>query len=242
MAKLSVVAEVAAGVPDDQTKISLSPARQELIRAQQLRTAAQAAFAEATRQHRRVEALTDGGKPAIEARIVQLERAHTEIFEKWALTEGGEPPAMPHAAEIAALKNKLPHAETVAAGAKAALARMNDELRACQEDSARAIERIRDAADGVLVEIAGELAAELETLEKRAALVRGYLLALQRHFELEGHRGRPVNNLQSVVGRMIPRGPLEMAQPGINAAVQNLSALANGLINDPSAQLTELKS
>lgn len=230
-----------AAVPDDEEEAektaALSPARQALVRAQRSRADAQAAFAEAARQHRRIEGLADGGKPAIEAKIAELEGRHAEIFEKWALEEGGAPPEMPHAAEIAALKDELKHAETVAAGAKAALARAHGELRACQEDCQRAIEGVRDAADGVLVEIAGELAAELEPLEKRAALIRGYLTALARYFELEGRRGRRVNNLPAVVARMVPRGPFEMAPQAVNVTVGSWSSLAGRLVADETAEL-----
>lgn len=229
---LAVVSE-----DDKETEKPLSPARQALVRAQRRRAEVQATQAEVVRQHRRIEGLTDGGKPAIEAKIAELEKRHAEIFEAWALQEGGAPPEMPHSAEIAALKDKLKHAETVAAGAKAALARTNEELLACQDDCARAGEGVRDAAYGVLVEIAGALAAELAPLEERAALIRGHLLALQRHFELEGYRGRPGGNLSAVVGRMITRGPVEMAPQALNDAVGCWSVLAGRLVMDETAEL-----
>ena len=89
----------------------------------------------------------------------------------------------------------------------------------------------------MLVETAAELAAELEQTERRAALARGQLTALQRHFELEGMRRRPVRDAAAAVGRMIPPGPYELAPQSINLAVGKWDDLAGRLFNDENAEL-----
>ena len=138
-----------------------------------------------------MERLITDTKP-IEDRIAQLEAQNAITVEQWALAgESAEPPKLPNTVEIDRLKAELHQTEIVRKGAKAALARMSDELQACQQDSVRAIEGIRSAADMVLVEIAGEFADMLGPLEERAVVLRTALKALQMHLQFEGARGRP---------------------------------------------------
>jgi hypothetical protein len=102
---------------------------------------------------------------------------------------------------------------------------------------ADAINAIRDASDGVLVELAAQFAGELHSAERRAALLRGYLTALTRHLELEGHRGRAVGEAQGAVRRSIPTGPFEMSPSAIEAAVAQWRQLADQLMSDATAEL-----
>jgi len=218
----------------------LSPARQSLVSAMQRRQEAQEELQEVVKQHQRVESL-GANTPAVRARIEELEAHHAALIEQWMLTEGAPHPQLPHVAEIERLRAELAQAEVVATSAKSALARVNEQMTACQRDVAEATEGVRVAADGVLVEIAAELAAELEQTERRAALVRGQLTALRRHFELEGMRRRPVAEAAAAVARMIPRGPYELAPPSIELAVSKWSDLASQLFNNENARL-EIKS
>jgi hypothetical protein len=214
----------------------LSPSRQRLVQAYEHRKVTNAAFEKATKEHRRVEALITDTKP-IEDRIAELEAENAITIEQWALAgENAEPPKLPHTAEIDRLKSELRKAEVVAKGAKAALAHMNEELQACQQDSTRAIEAIKSAADMVLVdEIASEFAKLLGPLEERAVVLRAALKALQMHLQFEAARGRPIGNLANTVGTMIPRTPDSLNS--IEKLVGRWAALASRLFTDEQAKM-----
>ncbi|MGA8610362.1 MAG: hypothetical protein WB760_01340 [Xanthobacteraceae bacterium] len=112
---------------------------------------------------------------------------------------------------------------------------MNGELRACQEDSQRAIEGIKSACDMVLVEIASEYADMLGPLEERAAVLRTALKALQMHLQFEGARGRPLGNLANTVGTMIPRSHETI--PQIDKIMGKWAALASRLFTDEQSTM-----
>jgi hypothetical protein len=122
------------------------------------------------------------------------------------------------------------------------MARLQDELTGHQRATQAAIAAVREAAAGVLVDAAADLIAELEAGERRAALVRGQLVALQRHFELEGHRGSPTGVYAARIGRAMPKGPFELRQEAVNEAVTRWARLSDKLFNDVNAELQELKS
>jgi hypothetical protein len=220
-------------VPESEAA-PLSPARERLVQAYERRVAATAAFETATKEHRRVENLLADPTP-IETKIAELEAENAAFIENRALSGSSAAPKLPHTTEIDRLKAELHHAEAVAKGAKAALVRKSDELQACQQDSARAIEAIKSAADMVLVEIAGEFANLLGPLEERAALLRGALKALQTHFQFEGARGRPLGNLANTVGTMIPRSHEPV--PQIDKIMGKWAALASRLFTDEHAAM-----
>ncbi len=224
---LSVVSEPAPA--------SLSSSRQRLVQAYERREVANAQFAEATKQHRRVENLLVDPKP-IEQKIADLEAENAAFIENWALSSSGVAPKLPHTTEIETLKAELRQAEIVAKGAKAALARMNEELSACQQDSTRAIEGIKSAADMVLVEIASEYADMLGPLEERGVVLRAALKALQMHLQFEGARGRPIGNLANTVGSMIPRSP-DPALTSIEKLVGRWAACASRLFTDAQSTM-----
>ena len=230
MTKLSVVEDVAESAP-------LSPARQDLLRARRRRADAQAAFEEITRQQRRIEALVDGKKAALDAKIAELEQQHEEIYAKWALRPDDPEPELPHLDEIERLKKQSRHAEFKERSARAALAKMNDEMVAAQQWSAEAIAAIRAAANDVLLEVAADMVEELQKSERRSAALRGYLNALSRHFQLEGHRRNPGGELSNTVVRMIPRGPFELSEQGLNEAVGRWQALAGRLMTNETAEM-----
>jgi chromosome segregation ATPase len=223
-------------VVSEPVSAPLSSARQRLVQAYEHHKATTAAFAKATTEHRRVENLIADTKP-IETKIAELEAENAAFIENWALSGSSTAPKLPHTAtEIDQLKAELRHAEVVAKGALAALARMSDELQACQQDSTRAIEGIRSAADMVLLEIAGEYADMLGPLEERAALLRVALKALQQHLQFEGARGRPIGNLANTVGTMIPRSP-DPALTSIEKLVGKWAALASRLFTDQQSTM-----
>jgi DNA repair exonuclease SbcCD ATPase subunit len=213
----------------------LSPSRQRLVQAYERRVAAMAAFEKATKEHQRVERLITDTKP-IDDRIAELEAENSAFIEQWALSGSGATPKLPHTTEIDRLKAELHHAEAVAKGARTALARMNDELQACQQDSARAVEGIKSAADMVLLEIASEYADLLGPLEERAALLRVALKALQQHFNFEGARGRPIGPLANTVGSMIPRSP-DPSSHSIEKLIGKWAAFASRLFTDEQSQM-----
>lgn len=213
-----------------------TPARRNLGKQQQRRSDATAALQEAVAQHQRVEKLIPN-RQAITDRIHALENEQATLIEKWAMAGEGDSPKLPHVAEIEELKKQLTEADNVAAGTRAALKRMVETITAYQHECSQAIENIRAAADDVLVEIAQELADELDPLERRVALMRAHLIALQRHFELEGMRGRPVGNLSSVIARLIPRGPFELAPQSVEQIAREWNAFAGHLFNDNTAEL-----
>ena len=212
----------------------LSPARQRLMQAYERRKDAMAAFEKATREHQRVERLIEDPKP-IEDRIAKLEAENALLIEQWAAGETAEPPKLPHTTEIEKLKAELRQAQAVAKGARAALIRMSEELTACQQDSARAIEATKSAADMVLVEIAGEFANLLGPLEERASLLRAALKALHTHFNFEEARGRPIGNLANTVGTMIPRSPDPLNST--EKLVGKWASLASRLFTDQQANM-----
>jgi hypothetical protein len=214
----------------------LSPARHRLVEAYERRKDAMAAFERASKEHRRVEALVTDTTP-IGQKIADLEAANTEFIENWALSGDNTPPKLPHTHEIDRLKAELRQAEAVAKGARAALVRMNDELQACQQDSAKAIEAIKSAADMVLVdEIAAEYADMLGPLEERAALLRAALKALQMHLQFEGARGRPIGNLANTVGSMIPRSP-DPGSHSIEKLIGKWAAFSSRLFTNEQSQM-----
>jgi len=228
----------ACGDVSGVTETPLSGARAWLSR-QYLRLAeARADFEACTNQFQKVEALIADPAP-IKARLEALEAEHAADIEAWALGGGeGSPPQLQHATTIAALKAQLAQAEMISAAAKGALTKINGDVLACQADTQAAIKSVRSAADNVLVEIARQFAGELETAERRAALLRGSLFALQRFFELEGFRGRPIGDAAAAVRRAIPTGPFELAPASINKAVNDWKTLADRLMTDETAELT----
>ena len=234
MTKQATLSVVPAANAAEAENAQLSTARQQLVQAYERREAVMAAFEKATREHQRVERLITDPKP-IEQKIADLEEKNTEFIENWALSGDNTPPKLPHTAEIETLRAELRKQEAVAKGARSALARMSDELQACQQDSVRAIEGIRSAADMVLVEIAGEFADMLGPLEERAALLRASLKALQMHLQFEGARGRPLGNLANTVGTMIPRSPDPLNS--IEKLVGRWAALASRLFTDEQASM-----
>jgi hypothetical protein len=219
-----------------ESEAALSPSRQRLVEAYSRREAANAAFERATKEHRRVEGLIADTKP-IEDRIAELEAENAITIEDWAVSgESAEPPQLPHTAEIERLRAELRLAEAVAKGARAALARRNDELQNCQRESIRSVEAIKSAADMVLVEIAAEYADMLGPLEERAALLRGALKALQTHLQFEGARGRPIGNLANTIGTMLPRSP-GPASHSMEKLVGKWAALASRLFTDEQSNM-----
>lgn len=229
-AKLSVVESGAETAP-------LSPSRENLTRAFARRADAQAAFEEIMRQHGRIEALIDGRKAALDAEIAELEQRHEEIYKAWALQQGGSEPQLPHLDAIEALKKQSRQAELKETSARAALAEMNDEMVLAQQDSAAAIAAVRGAANSVLLEVAADMVEELQKSERRSAALRGYLSALSRHFQLEGMRRMPGGELSNTVVRMMPKGPFELSEPGINEAVGRWQALADRLMSNEAAEM-----
>ena len=220
---------------------ALSPARQDLANAIARKAAAQGAQEEVMRQHQRIELKLAAG-PALRARIDSLQAEHTALIERWMLLDDGTPhPTLPHAVEIQELVAELAQADGLEKGANAALARLNEQLTARQRDVATAIEAIKAAADQVLVESAAAMARELEQTERRAAQLRGELIALQRHFFLEGFRKRQVGDAQMAVGRLMPKGPYEMAPQSIELAVSKWSELASQLFTNENAELEQTR-
>jgi seryl-tRNA synthetase len=222
-------------VPSDNEN-ALVRARRYLGKRQKDRADAQAALEQAVAQHRRVEKLMPN-RQAITEKIQTLEKSQAVQIEQWAIAGEGDSPKLPHVAEIEELKKQLSDADIKAAGTKAALDRMIETIRAYQEDNARCIDQIRDAADRVLVELASEIAEELDPLEHRAALLRASLIALQRYFEMEGQRGRRVGDLGSVIARMIPSGPFQVAPQSIEAIAHKWNAFSGRLFNDNKATM-----
>jgi hypothetical protein len=219
----------------------LSPARQRLADAIARRQACNEAVEQVACQHQRIEAKIAAG-PALRAKIDALQAEHTALIEKWMLAgEDTRHPALPHAVEIAELVAELERAVSLENGAKAALARLNEQLTGHQRDAANAIEGIKSAADAVLVETAAAMAKELETVELRAGLLRGQLMALRRHFELEQMRHRPVAEPAGAVARMIPRGPYEMAPQSIEVATNKWSDLASQLFTNVTAEMEQTR-
>lgn len=218
-----------------ESEVALSPARQRLVEARERREAATAAFSKATKEHQRVERLITDTKP-IEDRIAELEAENAAYVENWALSGSGAAPKLPHTTEIDQLRVELHQAEAVAKGARAALARMNDELTACQQDSTRAIEAIKSAADMVMLETASEYADMLGPMEERVAVLRVALKALQMHLQFEAARGRPLGNLANTVGSMIPRSP-DPALTSIEKLVGRWAALSSRLFTDEQASM-----
>jgi hypothetical protein len=213
---------------------ALSPARQRLVEAYSRREAASAQFADATKQYSRVENLLVDPKP-IEQKIADLEAENAAFIENWALSASGAAPKLPHTMEIEKLKAELRQAEIVAKGAKAALARMYEDLQAAQAESVRAVEGIKSAADQVLLEVADEFAKMLRPIEERAALLRVALKSLQQHFLFEGARGRPVGNLSNAIAGMIPRSHEPV--PQIDKIMGKWTSLASRLFTDPQSQM-----
>jgi hypothetical protein len=227
-------------VADNERDAEPSPSRQSLVRAQARRADAQAAFEEVMRQHRRIECLIDGKKAALDARIAELEREHEEILTAWALRQGAQQdaePELPHLDEIDALKKQSRQAEMKERSARAALAKMNDEMVVAQQCSAEAIAAIRSAANAVLLDVAAGMAEELQRSERRSAALRGYIKALARHFELEGHRRNPGGELAGGVVQMLPRGPFELSEPGLKEAAERWRALADRLMTNVNAEM-----
>jgi len=223
-------------VSSNDGESALILARRNLAKRQQEWASANVDLHEAVEQQMRVERLIPD-KQKISDRIQQLESEHVNLTEQWARKPEGASPKLPHAAEIDRLRKELRDADDVATVTKPALVRMAEQITGCQDRCSRAIDSIRDAANGVLVELAVELATELEQLEQRTALTRGHLVALQRHFELEGMRGRHVSNLSSVIAQMIPRGPYELAPQSVNQIVNKWAAFAGHLFDDNKAEL-----
>jgi hypothetical protein len=221
----------------DSDQNGLSEARRFLKQAQDRRLESQAAFEEITRQHRRIEGLIGNGKPALDAKIADLERRHSEMLEQWSLKPDGPEPELVHFEELELLKKQSRLAEIKDTSARAALAKMNAELIACQEDSARAIATVRSAANDVLMATAKEMIAELEVTERRSATLRGYLEALGRHYQLEGMRKMPGGELSNIVQRMMPRGPFQMSDQGLNEAVERWQTLAGRLMVNETANM-----
>jgi hypothetical protein len=221
-------------VPDDES--GLVRARHYLAKRQKDRADAQAALEQAVAQHRRVEKLMPN-RQAITEKIQTLEKSQAVQIEQWAIAGEDDSPKLPHVAEIEQLKKQLSDADIAAAGTTAALNRMLETIRAYQEDNARCIDQIRDSADRVLVELASEIAKELDPLEHRAALLRASLIALQRHFEMEGQRGRPVGNFASIIASMIPDGPFQLAPQSIEHIANKWNAFSGRLFNDNKATM-----
>jgi multidrug resistance efflux pump len=179
----------------------------------------------------------------IQARIAEIEAAHSALIQRWALAaadgEPGEVPAPPHVAELEQLRADLQRTEAVAAAAKEALASMRDELTAAQHVVAAALAAVTDAAYAVLVESAESLAAELEQTERRSALLRGFLRGLQVCFERDGHRGGRGGHLGSQVNTMLRRGPYELHPESINKSATEWHVLFDHLHADADAQLAQ---
>ena len=244
--RIKVVESVTEDQMSKQTNLAvvteeLSPARRDLADAQSQKARAQAAQEEVMRQHQRIESKLNAG-PALRARIDQLQAEHTKLIEQWMLAGSDAPhPVLPHAVEITELVAELAQADGLEKGAQSALAKINSELTACQATVAQAIEAIKAAADQVLVESAAAMARELEQTERRAAQLRGELIALQRHFFLEGFRRRQVGDAQMAVARLIPKGPLEMMPQSIELAVSKWSELASQLFTNENAELEQTR-
>jgi hypothetical protein len=157
-------------------------------------------------------------------------------IEEWAAAGGeGEAPKNPHTAEIATLQDDLRSAEQVAAGASAALVKLQQGLRSHQSDVQHCIALVRDACDAVMLEDAVAAAAELKAADCRQAWLRGHLLGLQRHFQLHG--GRYAGCLD---GLFDPRGGLVPTDEVTNVATQKWKVFADCLFSDPAARLAEL--
>jgi len=228
MSKLAVVQ------PTDEPA-SLSPSREKLARRIKERVEAGEALAEAVRQQQRVEKLIPDKTPILN-RIAELERSQSEEIERWAIDGTSEtPPQLPHALEIEQLKKQLKEAEAIEPGARAAAARMIEEIQACQEDSRRAVEAIHSATDSVIYDHAAQLVEELRELDRQAALKRAALTACAEYFLREG-RTRPVGNIASTISREIPQS-LELAPQSINQIVGKWAAFSSRLFVDPNAAL-----
>jgi hypothetical protein len=216
---------------------ALSPARQRLAQAIADRAAADADFQDVVKQHARVEALIPNKKKILD-RITQLEQVQSAEIEQWAIDgKTAEPPQLPAVAEIGHLKSELKAAEAVEPGARAAAARLIEQITACQTFSRRAIERVQSAVASVVFEEAEGKIAELEELERRAAELHGDLLARSRYLLLEEQRGRS-GALSATVRQMIPRR-LELAHDHVHEKVRALEDLAGRLVTNPHAQLED---
>ena len=237
---MSVMSKLAVVPTSDETsnETPLSQARENLAKRHKRRKEADAALQDIVAQHRRVEKLIPN-KQVITDRLQELEAEHSALIENWAMIGDGDggSPTLPHAAEIEQLKTKLHEADDVAVGTKSALGRLNEHMVACQYDCSQAINSIRAAADNVLVEYARELAEELEPLERRAALIRGHLVALQQHFILEGQRGRASGSHAGTVARMTPRGPFELSNQSINEITNKWNTFAGRLFTNENAKM-----
>lgn len=215
---------------------ALSPARQQLAKRIKDRADADAALEEAVKQHQRIEKLVPD-KKAMQDRIAELEREQGVAIEQWAVEgESAEPPRLVHAAEIEQLKKKLREAEVIEPSAKAAAARIVEQITDCHTDCRRAIERVQDAVAGVVFEEAKEKIAELDEIEQRAAELHGDLLARSRHLLLEEQLGRSVGALSTTLRQMVPRR-LELAPDVVNQKVRSLQDFAERLVTNPHAQL-----
>lgn len=218
---------------------ALSPAREQLQRAIAAKASAQQAQENIMRQHQTIEAKINASAE-IRAKIDAMQSEHTTLLAD-AMLNGTTPPSLPHVAEVARLESELPAADAVAKAGRAALANLNQQLTTAQKSVATAIEAIRGAADQVLVESAAAMARELEQTERRAAQLRGELIALQRHLQLEGFRKRQVGEAQMAVGRLMPKGPLEMMPQSIELAVSKWSELASQLFTNENAELEQTR-
>jgi hypothetical protein len=222
---------------DKADNAPLSPARAALAQAIAARAAADEDFQDVVKQHQRVEKLIPD-KTAILHRIAQLEQMQSAAIEQWAIDgKTAEPPQLPAVAEIGHLRSELKAAEAVEPGARAAAARLIEQITACQTFSRRAIERVQDAVASVVFEEAKEKIAELEELERRAAELHGDLLARSRYLLLEEQRGRS-GALSATVRQMIPRR-LELASDHVHEKVRALENLAGRLVTNPHAQLED---
>jgi len=180
----------------------------------------------------------------IAAKIAAFEAEHARLIEQWAVQQADDsaPPELPHAAAIEDLRAEMRQAESIAAGAKAAFPRLLEEITACQADARITVETMHCAADGVLMEDAAVIAAELSTAEARAALLMGRLVALQRHFQLEAHRGRQdAAPAATAVNGMVPQRPA-LDNSTVERGIGAWKSFTNRLFGDENATFEESKT
>jgi len=168
------------------------------------------------------------------------------LIEQWAVQQAVQqagdsaaPPDLPHVGEIERLQAELRQADTLAAGAKAALPRLAEEIAGCQADAARSLESMHQAAAGVLLEEAELLAAELSKHEAAAARLMAKLVALARHFQLESHRGRQgAAPCAAAIDKMIPPRP-SLDSSAVEGGISAWKSFTNRLFGDENATFEE---
>ncbi|HET7561699.1 MAG TPA: hypothetical protein VFJ87_04895 [Rhodanobacteraceae bacterium] len=216
--------------------MKLSEARQRLADAQQQLTAATDAAGAAQEQHQKILGIA-ARHAELRSQLDAAQAAHSQALVEWA-SKGGEGSAPAAPATIEKLAKEIATAARQAESADAAARQLEPTLDAARRDAVAAMQRVREARRGVLLEAAQPLIAEYRDASARTLALREHVLGLQAIAgELRDEVPR-VGDVTGTIAHEMNFRPI-LAPGGAEQSRQAWRDFIRALFADASAELGE---